>query len=699
MNIQFHYFVIKTLADNAGFSEEESQTIAYYSQQVDDYTKHLPMCVEGEPSAYFTEHGYAKKLTDKLWIIMPHPTGIDVLQSLEKHYRHTTLEAFHFLPAKSMKELESAEDFTRADYRCVQASDEKAELIRKICEEAVSGVQEEKSEKNLMCLGMALHSYADTYAHCGYSGLKGWENKAVIKKSFNQVTQEEDVSTEEKIFYMELPHIGHANAGGTPDVCADQIDVALQEDEEDSDYSKHIERDNLDSFLECARNIMEFLCDASGTSYTDDDWEALAEKLSQAMPVEAAEEKKREELAEHWQMYFPDITYEYKEDSRFYSEEAERESTEENRIVYHVTQSFYDYNELSYNRAETVLGTADMLEVNKMLLEETMQEIGNAGKMQSAVNKAADSLEKAAGENGDEEDWEPDTALGLAVQAAGFLYSAGKDIICSSMNNVQRTCGYCRGYDEAAVGISSVIDSEPIYFYYDNYEWLLELWKGQYGIETGCEIGLYYREADKEETALEKLTGKLYECVPDERRIDMSFSLKKDGEELFERDLTTHWWLTGFEWGVFSQPEQLIVSVELRFTTAEMKQAFLTGSDDSGRTTEGYGLKAMGYSWEDVDDQTVKFEYNTPYSTQPAIREKMRQSIQSANSKMVDTYNSLKEKYSISSNDPDEIDRVLTKEAGIIGKALYEKIMEYFHKKANLEKDYLEACEAVCEDS
>ena len=36
-----------------------------------------------------------------------------------------------------------------------------------------------------MQLGMALHTYADTYAHCGFSGLEGWENKAVIKKVHN----------------------------------------------------------------------------------------------------------------------------------------------------------------------------------------------------------------------------------------------------------------------------------------------------------------------------------------------------------------------------------------------------------------------------------------------------------------------------------------------------------------------------------
>ena len=82
MNIDFHYFVIKTLAYTAGFSEDDAQTIAYYSQQVDDFTKSSPMRVRQEPPAYFIEKGYAGKLENGLWEVQPHPTGINVLKSL-----------------------------------------------------------------------------------------------------------------------------------------------------------------------------------------------------------------------------------------------------------------------------------------------------------------------------------------------------------------------------------------------------------------------------------------------------------------------------------------------------------------------------------------------------------------------------------------------------------------------------------------
>ncbi len=42
MNIDFHYYTVKTIAFYAGFSLEEAQDIAFYSQYVDDYNAYTP---------------------------------------------------------------------------------------------------------------------------------------------------------------------------------------------------------------------------------------------------------------------------------------------------------------------------------------------------------------------------------------------------------------------------------------------------------------------------------------------------------------------------------------------------------------------------------------------------------------------------------------------------------------------------------
>ena len=89
--------------------------------------------------------------------------------------------------------------------------------------------------------------------------------------------------------------------------------------------------------------------------------------------------------------------------------------------------------------------------------------------------------------------WTPQSALAHAVDVAGFAYDPRQDIIYSKMYPLQRSFGYAYGYDAAALGMDAIIDCEPIFFDYAGKTWMIELWKGQYGLETGCEIGVYNR--------------------------------------------------------------------------------------------------------------------------------------------------------------------------------------------------------------
>lgn len=687
MNINYHYFVIKTLAYTAGFSEEDAQTIAYYSQQVDDFKKCFPMQVRQEPPQFFIEKKYATKMENGLWKVQPHPTGIDVFQSIEKKYRHTTLVPFHFIPAKPLAELEAASDFTRADYRCVRADNENAVLIHQITEEAVEAVQQKKCEKSLMQLGMALHTYADTYAHCGYSGLNGWENRAAVKGTYNQMTGKEEVSPEERFAYQLLPHIGHANSGHVPDVCTFQIDVAMQRDEGDNVLTQHIVRDNLQEFLSCAKEILEILCRAAQSKvYKKISGNGFLEQLAEAMQVETGDEDKVEKLIPHWRSMFPEISYSYDKNERFYQKEqnlssdnsimeapvqAELETMEnaimENMAVYDVTDAFYMYNELAYRRVELVLGTSELLAASAQLLE---NEQGAPIIMtQYSCNEV----------------WEPKSELGFAVNAAGFTYLPDQDIICSTMNNAQRLGGYCKGYDEAAIVINSVIDCEPIYFCYDGYEWLIELWKGQYGIETGGEIGVYYREQDKPLSIAERtVMGKLYGCVPDERMLDMGFELCKDGEPLFSRGWERHWWLTGFHWGILSEPEQLTMAVGIRFPNRIMQQAFVC-----------QGLEEMGYTYIETDACSVKFCFDTPKTKQPGLREMLRKSAQGTNRELANAYNSIRDKYGITVNDPNVISQVINQKTGIAEKKLYENLVHHLNRKSELKEEVQKHVESL----
>ena len=198
-----------------------------------------------------------------------------------------------------------------------------------------------------------------------------------------------------------------------------------------------------------------------------------------------------------------------------------------------------------------------------------------------------------------------------ALDIYGFIYDKNNDIICSNMYPWQREVGYCKLYDDTAPFINMIIDSEPIYFEYDNRRWLIEIWKGQYGMTTGGEIGIYVSEMDDIDIP-GIFSGPFFKAVSDEELLNMSFNLKMNGEDLFQRH-DYHWWLTGFDVGVFSSPNNLSMEVMLSFPNSNMKNAFLNG------------LKRAGYKDNEIKviNNRICFNFDKPKSTQSYSRYKL----------------------------------------------------------------------------
>ena len=152
-----------------------------------------------------------------------------------------------------------------------------------------------------MQLGMALHTYADTYAHCGFSGLEGWENRAVIEKALNETTKKEEIPWAEREIFQQLPPIGHGTAGTAPDLCVCSIDLRMRRNRDDTAMSLHIARDNRKWFMLCARNILDILCDCQGISHwTDTSWKPLEERMLSVMQGPESEKSKKELLTARW---------------------------------------------------------------------------------------------------------------------------------------------------------------------------------------------------------------------------------------------------------------------------------------------------------------------------------------------------------------------------------------------------------------
>lgn len=194
--------------------------------------------------------------------------------------------------------------------------------------------------------------------------------------------------------------------------------------------------------------------------------------------------------------------------------------------------------------------------------------------------------------------------INSALKGFGFAYDISKDIFYSLEDAWQRKMGYGKIYDEMAPSMNMVIDCEPIYFEYDDRLFMIELWKGQYGITTGAEVGIYTAEMqDKEPDKI------FYHAASEEDRLLMNITLWKNGKKLFQRG-KIHWWLTGFRLGEFSYPGELMLEVSISFTEPEMLDAFVRGCYRAGYLPDNLHIWC----------NRVEFCFATPKTKQPVKR-------------------------------------------------------------------------------
>ena len=161
--------------------------------------------------------------------------------------------------------------------------------------------------------------------------------------------------------------------------------------------------------------------------------------------------------------------------------------------------------------------------------------------------------------------------LDSLIEPFGYCYDERQDLISSRNDAWQREMGYTALFDYAASRFNMVFDFLPVYFPYRGRTWLIEFWKGQYGINTGAEVGIYHADrilSDKE------LATALFQAVDDKDMLPVSFKLLKNGKTLACLSKKT-WWLTAFFMGMFSRPCELELIVSIQFPDHEMRCGFL----------------------------------------------------------------------------------------------------------------------------
>lgn len=215
------------------------------------------------------------------------------------------------------------------------------------------------------------------------------------------------------------------------------------------------------------------------------------------------------------------------------------------------------------------------------------------------------------------------------LETFGFAYDEKADFFYSIMDPWQKELGYCNMYDEAAPALSMIFDSEPIYFDYEGKHWLIEFWKGQYGITTGGEIGIY--NTDNDGIIIPGLfNGRFYKVVDESNYLDMAFTLYKKNKILIKQR-GIHWWLTGFLLGEFSHPHELKMNIEIYFHSKNMLLAFVDGLVDAGYNKSDFS----------INNNTVYIIFDSPHTKQPFTRtDLVTDLMQENNRRNVELFNS-----------------------------------------------------------
>jgi len=308
MDLNFHYYAVKTLAVRAGFAEEDAQVIANYSQFVDDFTNFFPMFFKDVPA--FAQHlGIDFGL---FWVFYPVTTGFDkwydmARLALEKNQRNITVP-YHFIPPHTKLNEEKKGD-ERIAWRVKPARMDSESLIQGLLLKAKDTFKDKPDAKeNLIRIGALLHTFADTYAHQNFSGFWGWENYCTLTSVYDNVKKTDITSDYAPGEYHLFPAIGHTEANHAPDDSNVFFDAKMKFTEK-GDYDFTFGRSNTSEYSIVAREIINYLSACLGKEpLSESDWNKLSEQLGKGF---LTSQKTPTLLNAHWKKIFADVDYHY----------------------------------------------------------------------------------------------------------------------------------------------------------------------------------------------------------------------------------------------------------------------------------------------------------------------------------------------------------------------------------------------------
>ncbi len=182
----------------------------------------------------------------------------------------------------------------------------------------------------------------------------------------------------------------------------------------------------------------------------------------------------------------------------------------------------------------------------------------------------------------------------------------------------QYNFGFGKIYDFVSPYILLEYDYIRIFFEYEGKDWMMQMWKGQYGmVFYGSEIGIYNRPHSDE--GINEWT--MFNCPAEEDWLMMEMTLyheELDGtwKREFSREYDKYWWCTGFKNGHLRQEEpadELRMEGRITLKDAEMTRLVADGLVACGFGTsnnkENIGLDKICvdgndiyFTWQNIND-------------------------------------------------------------------------------------------------
>ena len=207
----------------------------------------------------------------------------------------------------------------------------------------------------------------------------------------------------------------------------------------------------------------------------------------------------------------------------------------------------------------------------------------------------------------------------VGQQVLSYQYSYVDDYYYTNDKEAwQYNFGFGKIYDFVSPYILLEYDYIRVFFTYENKDWMLQMWKGQYGmVFYGGEIGIYNKSHSDD--GINEWT--FFNCPSEKDWLNMEMTLwhqQIDGSwnREFTREYDKYWWCTGFKNGHVRQEEpcnELRLEGRITFKDEEMAKLVIAGLEECGfkasETKDGVGVdefyadgKDVYFIWQNINE-------------------------------------------------------------------------------------------------